>query len=404
MKNINLLAISGLVILFSVNLYGCSKAQTDMRTEQNDFEIIQGQYITTEDLQASAQASLEQERIIQDQSFTVELNDWGSVEFVSYKPEHNGNFDDVSFYLVKNDQVIYEFPYYCEDNCTMGYIGLFDGVEAVGFRDCNNDGKNDIIVIIDYVTGAGPQGMLPRPTARIFLAEENGFYVAEDMMTDVADHIAEKDLTINNVYQYILSKAVENSAAKESGTWQDAYKNIIRDIQSNLIDPIDYYSEFGFYGDVYVGVHDFDDNGIPELIIGDGISAAVFTYEDDKAEKVADLSLYETEEWGPINGLHYQDNQLVLESSGSDGSGYICFTYDRGEYLTGFYCDYHPNEYVIDGKQVSGEEFRQQFDLNSLGADSRIEYSRINSENEITLAGHDESIAIDDLDFSLIEW
>ena len=387
MKNINLLAISGLIILFSVNLYGCSKAQTDAKPEQNDFEIIQGQYITTEDLQDNAQAALEQERIIQDQSFTVELNDWGSVEFVSYKPVHNGNFDDVSFYLVKDDKVIYEFPYYCEDNSTMGYIGLFDGVEAVGFRDCNNDGKNDIIVIIDYVTGAGPQGMLPRPTARIFLAEENGFYVAEDMMTDVADHIAEQDLTIDNVYQYILSKAVEKSAAKGYETWQATYINILCDMENHLADPTNWRAEFGFSEYIYVGIHDFDNDGIPELIIGDLVSVAVFSYEDGKAEKVMDL--YEPEEWGGLNGLHYQDNQLVLESNGSGGSGYVCFTYANGGYITGFYCDYHSDETTINGEPVSEEEFRQQFNLNTLGADSRIEYSRINSENKITLAGHD---------------
>ena len=169
-----------------------------------------------------------------------------------------------------------------------------------------------------------------------------------------------------------------------------------------MADPTNWRVEFGFHGNVYVGVHDFDDNGIPELIIGDLVSVAVFTFEDGKADKVADL--YEPEEWGGLNGLHYQDNYLVLESNGSGGSGFVCFTYDQGEYITGFYCDYHPNECTINENQVRGEEFWQQFDLNILGANSRIEYSQINNESEITLAGSDESIAIDDLDFSLIAW
>ena len=194
----------------------------------------------------------------------------------------------------------------------------------------------------------------------------------------------------------------ENPASEINETWQDAYKNIIRDIQSNLVDPINYYLEFGFYGYVYVGIHDFDDNGIPELIISDGISAAVFTYEDGKAEKVTDL--YEPEEWGGINLLCYKDNNLVLISSGSDGSGYVCFTYDRGEYITGFYCDYHSDETNINEKSVSREEFLQQFDVIEWEKYDIITYSKIINENEIILAGSDESIAIDDLDFSLIEW
>lgn len=72
---------------------------------------------------------------------------------------------------------------------------------------------------------------------------------------------------------------------------------------------------------VYVGIHDFDNNDIPELIIGSYVSVAVFTYEEGKAEKVADL--YETEEWGGINFLCYKDNHLVLICSGNGGVDYL---------------------------------------------------------------------------------
>lgn len=207
-----LLVTSGLLILITANLYGCSNEKTALESEQNDIEIMQGQYITTEDLQDSVQASLEEERIIHEQSFTVELDDWGSVKFVSYKPERGIDLKDVSFYLVKDNQVIYEFPYYCEENNS--YFGLFYNVEAVGFRDLNNDGKDDIIIIISYIPpGAGPEGAVPRSHARIFLAEEQGFYMAEDMMDDIYDHIAGEDLSVDNVYQYVLSKDEENGTA-----------------------------------------------------------------------------------------------------------------------------------------------------------------------------------------------
>lgn len=202
------------LVVFTISLYGCSNEQPNMESSQNDIEIVEEQYIAEEDQQDSAQASLEQERIIQDQSFTVDLNEWGNVEFVSYKPVRGVDLYDVSFYLVKDDQVIYEFPYYCEDNNSGNYFGLFYSVDAVGFRDLNNDGKDDVIIIISYITGAGPEGAVPRPHTRIFLAEERGFYVAEDMMTDVSDHIEKKDLTVNNVYQYILNQDVENGTTE----------------------------------------------------------------------------------------------------------------------------------------------------------------------------------------------
>ncbi len=73
------------------------------------------------------------------------------------------------------------FPYRYEEN-TMGHEGSFASVGAVAFRDINDDGKSDIIVIVYYYSGAGPTGMVPRPDIRIFIAEENEFYLAEKSM------------------------------------------------------------------------------------------------------------------------------------------------------------------------------------------------------------------------------
>lgn len=81
--------------------------------------------------------------------------------------------------------------------------GMFDNVGAVAFRDVNNDGKKDIIIICYYFSGAGPTGMVPRPDIRIFIAEENEFYLAEDMVTDIEQHILAKDITIESVCNYL---------------------------------------------------------------------------------------------------------------------------------------------------------------------------------------------------------
>lgn len=191
-----------------------------------------------------------------------------------------------------------------------------------------------------------------------------------------------------------------------SDEWEAAYRNILCNIESNLEDPYHFRGQPSLY--VYIGIHDFEGDGVPELIIGDSLSVSVFTYEKGKAEKIADL--YETEEWGGLNFLCYKANHLVLTSCGNGGvdylggNGYVCFTFDKGEYITGFYCDYHPDEALINGKQVSAEAFRQQFDLTELRENSNIAYSRVNDKNEIAIADDDKWIAIDDLDFSLIEW
>ena len=43
--------------------------------------------------------------------------------------------------------------------------------------------------------------------------------------------------------------------------------------------------------DMYLGLHDFDGDGTPELIFGDGISAAVFTFLEGQLMKIADICL-----------------------------------------------------------------------------------------------------------------
>lgn len=98
---------------------------------------------------------------------------------------------------MKDKKVMYTFPFYGKNNKTDEMGGLFDSVASVGFRDVNHDNLEDIIVIINYITGAGPQGMEPRPKVRIFLADKKEFYIAKDLIEDITDHMNESDFTIN---------------------------------------------------------------------------------------------------------------------------------------------------------------------------------------------------------------
>ena len=223
-----------------------------------------------------------------------------------------------------------------------------------------------------------------------------------DLLPNGFDDRKESGGTEGDLLSSVSDDRKESDFAAAGETWEEAYRIIIRNIDSNLSDPYNY--NFGFNGHAYLGIHDFDDDGIPELIIGDAVSAAVFTYEDGNAVKVTDL--YEPEDWGGINGLYYKDNHIVLVNNGSWGSGYVCFTYDEsdGGYVIGVYDDYNPDKGIINGEQVTGEAFRQQFPLAELTKNSRVEYSKITEKNEIILAVNGESTAIDDLDFQLLEW
>lgn len=174
--------------------------KNENRNEKIDDSSVSDSGVTALDV------ALEEKRIIQDQSFNVELNDWGNVSFISYEPDYSIDFEDVSFFLMKDNNVVYSFPYYCENNITDNYAGLFDSVAAVDFCDVNDDNLKDVIVIINYITGAGPQGMIPRPRARIFLADKKEFYLATDLIDDITDNIEEQDLSITTICEYIKNK------------------------------------------------------------------------------------------------------------------------------------------------------------------------------------------------------
>ena len=194
--------------------------------------------------------------------------------------------------------------------------------------------------------------------------------------------------------------------------WEDAYKEIVRNMESYLTDPyalrqeLDQANSDSCIG--YIGIHDFDDDGVPELMIGDGVSIGIFTYEDGMAKKIADL--YEPEVWGGINGVHYRENSIILVNSGSDGSCYVCLSYYDGEYVTGVYDEYHPQTAIVNGKEVMEKEFKKRFDLSGLSKDSSIPLSRIKKEDGIVTAllidafqKEDEYILMEDLDLGTIK-
>lgn len=146
------------------------------------------------------------EHMIPEQSFDVFLNDWGEVTFVTCKPA-SGYYDseDFSFFLVRDNQILYQFPWQFEDN-DLGAWRSLCGIGAVSFRNINNDKKKDIIIIKYFVTGVGSQGMTPRPIVTIYLAGENEFYIAEEMIADVEEHIEGTDVTIENICNYLKYK------------------------------------------------------------------------------------------------------------------------------------------------------------------------------------------------------
>lgn len=92
---------------------------------------------------------------IKEQSFDVTLDGWGEVTFASFMPIETDEMNqDVRFKLLKGNDEIYNFPGLTEDNTHFNQY--FEAVAAVAFKDYNEDGKKDIIIISKYAPLQGP--------------------------------------------------------------------------------------------------------------------------------------------------------------------------------------------------------------------------------------------------------
>lgn len=149
----------------------------------------QSEQLLGEETGDQAQDRLDADRIIEEQSFEIELNDWGEVRFVSYEPASSeiSSWGDVSFYLMKNGEVLYQFPYIGTDHSSD--YGAFYDVKFVMFMDTNADAKEDVVIGAEYMTGAGPQGAVPHTIVRIYEDYGDYFTYNEGLSDKINDYL-----------------------------------------------------------------------------------------------------------------------------------------------------------------------------------------------------------------------
>ena len=94
-------------------------------------------------------------RLIEEQYFDQYLLDgWENAAFATFRPDLSVNPDgDVEFMLLKDGEVVYRFPGYNSENTVTAQP--FWDVRAVAFRDVDEDGRYDILIINGYGTDAG---------------------------------------------------------------------------------------------------------------------------------------------------------------------------------------------------------------------------------------------------------
>lgn len=132
-------------------------------------------------------------RPIESQSFTVNLNSWGNVQFVSGTLE-TGNHIPTVFYLTNQEgDILYDFV-----NVTNFPYSV--DVKAVSFKDVNKDGLKDIIIIVvDNYNGSNGH------IANVYLQKTDGSFTNDYKLNEEINHSG-NNLDVKSITNYLSQK------------------------------------------------------------------------------------------------------------------------------------------------------------------------------------------------------
>lgn len=237
-----------------------------IHADGSGFDVLEGQQENGEGTETSG-AEAFAGRLIESQTFQLNLAPIGQVTFASYEPDAETNPNgDATFSILKDGQAVCTLPEVFEGNVRPG--NAFYAVEAVSFPDINQDGYDDIIIICQYVRGAGPEAGEVFSEARIYTGTQQGTFELQRKMMDAANS-ALATVTVQTVRDFL---GVGQTEPAELQGWQQAY---IERLKND-----DALSGYGGYDLIWL-----DDDDIPELVeIGDSEAAGcrIVSFYDEK--------------------------------------------------------------------------------------------------------------------------
>ncbi len=161
---------------------------------------------------------------ILEQSFAVTLDGWGEVTFAPFGPGASGTvddrgmvcFEDVRFALIKEGTPVFVFPGENEENVFYGQ--QFGQVLSVAFRDYNEDGRTDILVLLEYAGVQGPNIDVPFRVVRAFAQEEGEKEFSLDGA--LSEYLLPYGESMDRVYEGLADYAGIYSVATKKSAWE----------------------------------------------------------------------------------------------------------------------------------------------------------------------------------------
>ena len=147
---------------------------------------------------------------IESQSFPANFIHFEKVTFASYV-DSSGGPSKAHYYLIRDGQIILELPEHYGNT----YGWSIERVVAISFKDLNSDGLKDIIIFADYVTGIGPNGMVPFLTRDVYFQGHGSFNKNEEISALLNNQTNHKALiTVKDVVTYCKTINLDATKSK----------------------------------------------------------------------------------------------------------------------------------------------------------------------------------------------
>lgn len=132
-------------------------------------------------------------KIFKNYSYPVETAKWGKARLIVGQKKGIG-VNYLKFYLVdKKGAILCQLPQPSRRDC--------NSMREVRIEDVNGDSKEDMIMIVNYTTGFGTNGVSPSPYCHVFLQSEDGFLNVEEIDQKLNYYV--DNISMKNVLDYL---------------------------------------------------------------------------------------------------------------------------------------------------------------------------------------------------------